>query len=147
MKLIRCQKCGTVVISEETFLQNIMDAMEEACRNARRAKFRAEQNALLQEAAEYRSMYKSFVHHLTERDRAANNSDAFKVKELYGALVRTGRMSAEEFQAVCKKGEERANARRAAEDKELNAIYGRFETACNRTKPSPTERAAMRRCR
>ena len=31
MKLIRCQKCGTVVISEETFLQNIMDAMEDTC--------------------------------------------------------------------------------------------------------------------
>lgn len=38
MKLIRCQKCGTVVISEETFLQNIMDAMEDTCRKARRAK-------------------------------------------------------------------------------------------------------------
>ena len=56
MKLIRRQKCGTVVISEETFLQNIMDAMEDTCRKARRAKYHSEKDALLQEAAEYRSM-------------------------------------------------------------------------------------------
>ena len=36
MKLIRCQKCGTVVISEETFLQNIMDAMEDTARHGAR---------------------------------------------------------------------------------------------------------------
>ena len=58
MKLIRCQKCGTVVISEETFLQNIMDAMEDTCRKARRAKSRSERDALLQEAAEkHRAKY------------------------------------------------------------------------------------------
>lgn len=59
MKLIRCQKCGTVVISEETFLQNIMDAMEDTCRKARRAKYHSEKDALLQEAAEYRSIVQS----------------------------------------------------------------------------------------
>lgn len=133
MKLIRCQKCGTVVISEETFLQNIMDAMEDTCRKARRAKSRSERDALLQEAAEYRSMYKAFMHHLTERDRTAHNVDAYKVSELYSALVRTGRMSAAEFQAICAAGEEKAKIRRDAEDKELNAIYGCYETVCNRT--------------
>lgn len=40
-----------------------------------------------------------------------------------------------------------AKIRRDAEDKELNAIYGYYETVCNRTMPSPTEKAAMRRCR
>ena len=147
MKLIRCQKCGTVVISEETFLQNIMDAMEDTCRKARRAKSRSERDALLQEAAEYRSMYKAFMHHLTERDRAAHNMDAYKVSELYSALVRTGRMSAAEFKVIGAAGEEKAKVRRVAEDKELNAIYGCYETVCNRTMPSPTEKAAMRRCR
>ena len=124
MKLIRCQKCGTVVISEETFLQNSMDAMEDTCRKARRAKSRSERDALLQEAAEYRSMYKAFMHHLTERDRAAHNMDAYKVSELFSALVRTGRMSAAEFKVSCAAGEEKAKVRRDAEDKELNAIYG-----------------------
>ena len=61
MKLIRCQKCGSVVISEETFLQNIMDAMGDTCRKAWRAKYHSEKDALLQEAAEYRSMYKAFM--------------------------------------------------------------------------------------
>ena len=147
MKLIRCQKCGTVVISEETFLQNIMDAMEDTCRKAQRAKYHSEKDSLLQEAAEYRSMYKAFMHHLTERDRAAHNMDAYKVSELYNALVRTGRMSTAEFQVICAAGEEKAKIRRDAEDKELNAIYGYYETVCNRTMPSPTEKAAMRRCR
>ena len=84
---------------------------------------------------------------LTERDRAAHNMDAYKVSELYNALVRTGRMSTAEFQVICAAGEEKAKIRRDAEDKELNAIYGYYETVCNRTMPSPTEKAAMRRCR
>ena len=90
MKLIRCQKCGTVVISEETFLQNIM-----------------------------------------ERYSAASCKSAFF----------------SEFRVICAAGEEKAKIRRDAEDKELNAIYGCYETVCNRTMPSPTEKAAMRRCR
>lgn len=121
--------------------------MEDTCRKARRAKYHSEKDALLQEAAEYRSMYKAFMHHLTERDRAAHNMDAYKVSELYNALVRTGRMSTAEFQVICAAGEEKAKIRRDAEDKELNAIYGYYETVCNRTMPSPTEKAAMRRCR
>lgn len=147
MKLIRCQKCGTMVISEESFLQNILDMMEEACRSARRAKSRAERNARLQEAAEYKAMYKSFMHHLTERDRAAHNDDSFIVTEFYNALVRTGRMDKDEFKAICQKGQERAAVRRLAEEKEINAIYGNYNTICNRTKSSPTEKAALKNCR
>ena len=66
---------------------SIMDAMEDTCRKARRAKYHSEKDALLQEAAEYRSMYKAFMHHLTERDRAAHNMDAYKVSELYLSLI------------------------------------------------------------
>lgn len=147
MRFIRCQKCGAAVISEETFLENILDAMDEARCNARRAKSRMDANAYLAEAAKYKTIYKAFMHHLTERDRAEHNADSFKVKALYDALVRTGRISEADFDTACKAGEAKAAAKRVSEDKELNAIYGSYETSCcNRTKASPTERAAIRNC-
>jgi hypothetical protein len=147
MKLVRCQKCGTVVISDDTFLQNILDAMEEACRKARRAKSGYEKNVALHEAAEYKAMYRSFMHHLTERDKAEHNVDSFVIKELYHHLVDSGKLTDAEFLAIQKRAETKAKAVRAAEEKEINAIYGNFETICNRTMPSPTERAALKNCR
>lgn len=147
MKLIRCHKCGTVVISEESFLQNILDAMDEACRRARRAKSRSERTALLQEASEYKAMYRSFMHHLTERDRAAHNESSFIVSEIHKHLRSGGTVTADNFQSLCDKGKARAAAIKQQEDKELTRIYGAFDSICNRTMPSPTERAAMKHLR
>lgn len=144
MKLIRCHKCGTVVISEESFLQNILDAMEEACRRARRAKSRYERDARLHEAAEYRSMYRSFMHHLTERDRAAHNESSYVLSELHKHLRSGGTITMDNFQALCDKGKERAAAAKLREERELATIYGGVRSISNRTMPSPTERAAMK---
>lgn len=147
MKLIRCQKCGTVVISEESFLQNILDMMEDTCRKARRAKSSSERSALLHEAAEYRSMYRSFMHHLTERDRAAHNESGFIVAEIHKYLREGGTVTLDNFQALCDKGKSRAEAVRQREDKELALIYGPCQDIGNHTMPSPTERAAMKHLR
>lgn len=144
MQLIRCHKCGTVVISEESFLQNILDAMDEACRHARRAKSSAERNAYLQEASEYKAMYKSFMHHLTERDRASSNESSFIVAEIHKYLRNGGTVTESNFQSPCDKGKARAAAIKYQENRELERIYGSFNTVCNRTMPSPTERAAMK---
>lgn len=147
MKLIRCQKCGTVVISEESFLQNILDAMDEACRKARWAKSRSAHDALLHEAAEYRAMYRSFMHHLTERDRAKYNESSYIVSEIHKHLREGGVVTLDNFQSLCDRGKARAAAIRQQEDKELNMIYGQYQTICNRTMPSPVERAAMKHCK
>lgn len=147
MKLIRCQKCGTVVISEESFLQNILDMMDDACRKARRAKSRSERSALLHEAAEYRSMYRSFMHHLTERDRAAHNEAGFIVSEIHKHLREGGTVTLDNFQALCDKGKAHAAAVRQRENKELALIYGPCEDISNHTMPSPVERAAMKHLR
>ena len=144
MKLIRCHKCGTVVISEESFLQNILDAMDEACRRARRAKSRYERDALLHEAAEYRSIYRSFMHHLTERDRAAHNESSYILSELHKHLRDGGTITSDNFQSICDKGKARAAAAKQREERELANIYGGVRSISNRTMPSPTERAAMK---
>lgn len=145
MKLIRCQKCGSVVISEEAFLQNIVDAMEETCRKARKAKC-SERSALLQEASEYKAIYKAFMHHLTERDRAKDNVSGFMVSELHKFVSGGGTITADNFQSLCDKGKERAALAREQKDRELKRIYGDFETISNRTMPDPVAQQALKRC-
>lgn len=145
MNLIRCHKCGAMVISDESLLQNIIDAMEEATRLARNGK-PYQRNARLQEAAEYRSIYKGLMHHITERDRAERVTP-HELSELIHHVLFNNLMTRAEVDAVCVRGKAIAAAARVREDKEIQRVYGNFETICNRTKPNPTERAALERCK
>lgn len=145
MKMICCQKCGTAVISDETLLQNVLDAMEEANRRARRSR-PSERNAYLQEAAEHRTIYKTLMHNITQRDRAERETP-FVLSELVYHLLSTGKMTRIEIDQVCDRGKQRAVAVHRESDENIQRAYGAFESASNRTKPSPTERAALNRCR
>lgn len=144
MKLIRCRKCGTFVISEEMFLQPMIDTLEEATRSAHLAKNREDRYAYLADVANYRAFIRVFMHHLTERDKAAHNVDAYKVAALYDALVRTGKITEEEFKAAVAEGNSRAAKKREAEDRELRVIYGDYDSYKKARLPNPTERDALR---
>lgn len=145
MKLIRCQKCGTTVVTDETFLQNILDALEDVNRKALHCPPQ-KRNVYQQIAAEYRTMFKSFMHNLSRRQEAENRS-----MHILGTLRRhildNGLMTEQELAAVYAEGERKAAAAAHQADREIQAIYGNFDTICNRTMPNPTERAALKNLR
>lgn len=143
MKIICCEKCGTPIISDETFLQNILDAMEDANRRAKRARSYSERCVYIQEAAQYAKIYKSFMHNLTRKQEVENRSKAV-LNTLREYVLFNGLMTREQMDIVCEKGTRRAQAKEKECRKELDRIYGDFETICNRSKPSPTEQAAFR---
>lgn len=145
MKMIRCQKCGTAVISDETLLQNVLDAMSEANRKARRSKT-GERNAYLQEAAEHKTIYKALMHNITQRERA-DRETPFELSELVHHVISTGKMTKDEVDAICDRGKRRAKAAHREADAEIERVYGAFEGISNRTMPNPTEREALKRCK
>ena len=69
MKMLRCRKCGTAVISDETLIQYVLDGYNEAVQNAARAKG-SQKSVALAEVAEYRSIYKALMHNISSKDYA-----------------------------------------------------------------------------
>ena len=141
--MICCEKCGTPIISDETFLQNILDAMDESNRRAKRTRIYSERCVYIQEAAQYAKMFKAFMHNLTQKQEAENRNRAV-LSALREHVLANGLMTQDQINMVYAKGERRAKAKAAEYQKELDRIYGEFETVCNRTMSSPTERAAFR---
>lgn len=144
MKMVRCQKCGATVISDETFLQNVLDAVDACNRNAHKAKG-AEKQVWCQQAAGYMSMFKAFMHNLS-RIQEANDRHMHILGELRFYVLNNELMTREQLDMIYKKGEARATDSARQANKEIQRIYGEFDSACNRTMPNPTERGALRRC-
>jgi hypothetical protein len=141
LKLIRCQKCGTAIISDETLLQNVLEKMNDAVRRAQKCKA-ANRPAILQEAAEYRSIYKALMHNITSRERAEMETP-FVLSAITRHLVEEKILTQEEVDHIANEGRQRARAARRRYDAEIKKTYGDFECAANRTKADPTASRAL----
>jgi hypothetical protein len=142
--MIHCQKCGAAIVSDETLLQRILDAMEETNRKARCGKAK-ERNVFLQMAAEYKAIYKAVMHNITQRERAERETP-YVLSELASHLISTGMMTAEEIEAIRIRGVQKAAVAYREADAEIQRVYGDFEGIVNH-RSSPTERAVLGRCR
>lgn len=143
MKMICCDKCGAPIISDETFLQNILDAMDDANRRAKHARTYSQRCVYIQEAAQYAKIFKAFMHNLTRRQEAENQNKAV-LSALREHVISNGMMTQEQMNIVYEKGMRKARAKETECQKELDRIYGEFETICNRSMSSPTERDAFK---
>lgn len=141
MGMLYCRKCGAAMFVGEDLAQNILDRANETADRAKHCpgRYRA---ALLQEAASYRSMYKSLMHNITKREYAEKVIPAV-FKALTDEIKARKLMTEEELEAVCQRGRESAAAQRYEAEKEEQRIYGEFETACNRSKPDTTADRAI----
>lgn len=142
MQLIRCRKCGAVIVSDETFLQTILDTIEETNRRAQRC-HPSKRSLYLREAAGYQSMFKAFMHNLTQK-QAAEYKHCYILSVMRKYLLDNNILSEEQIKALYDEGERKAELAKQRAEKEIRRVYGEYETARNRTMPSPTERAAMK---
>lgn len=141
MKMLYCRKCGAALFSDEALAQNILDKANEAANRAKHgpSKYRA---AALQEAAEYRSMYKALMHNITQKEYAEKVTPLV-LKAALDEVRRRGLMTEDEISALYDKGRALAQAKKRMAEKQERLIYGEFETACNRSKPDPTADTAL----
>ena len=142
MKMLYCRKCGAAMISDETLAQNILDKVHDAARRASHGpgRYRA---AALQEAAEYRSMYKALMHNITQKEYADTVTPLI-LKAMTDEVKRRGLMTEAEIDTIYEAGKALARTRKAQAEKEEQLIYGQFEAKCiNRFKPDPTADTAV----
>ena len=94
MKMLYCRKCGAAMFSDETLAQTILDKVHEATNRASHGpgKYRA---VALQEAAEYRSMYKALMHNITQKEYAETVTPLI-LKAMTDEVKRRGLLTDEE---------------------------------------------------
>ncbi|MEG2702928.1 MAG: hypothetical protein RSA65_09945, partial [Clostridia bacterium] len=127
-------------------MQNILDAMDDANRRAKRARTYSERCVYLQEAAQYAKIFKAFMNNLTRKQEAEqkNKENKAVLSALGEHLISNGLMTQEQINRVCEKGMHRVRSKEVEYQKELERIYGELETICNRGISSPTEREAFK---
>ncbi len=141
MKMLYCRKCGAPMIYGAAMMQTILDRINDAGERAKRGPHH-KRLAALQEAAEYRSVYKSFMHYVTQMEYA--NSVAPEVLREMVAEIRARELLSEaEIGRIYARGKGHAKAKAEAAEREINRLDSRFETESNRTVSDPTADAAI----
>ena len=140
--MLYCRKCGAPVITDESLLQTVIDRMNDAMDRADRSRNYKVRVAALAEAAEYRSIYKSLMHNITQKEYAESTAPIV-LKQLNIAIRERGLMTDEEIGEIYETAKDVARAKREAAQREIERMYGNFKTMSNRAGSDPTADAAI----
>ena len=144
MKLIKCKKCGAVVMTAETLLASMQDEYDELVRKSRKAKG-GDKHIIAQQLKHIHKMMVAVCH--TSSDMALRKDAIYnEYNVLRKYIVDNKLIPFDELDKIRDKA--RADARQKAEDdaKKLDTIYGDYESMLtNRTKADPTAQQALRK--
>ena len=141
MRILYCRKCGAAMFSGGDIAQSILDRANDAAARAKKCPGRYKA-ALIQEAADYRAMYRALMHNITKREYAEAVVPCV-LKALTDEIKTRNLMTEEEIQEVCERGRAVAEARKREAEKEENRIYGTFEAKQDRTRKDSTADRAV----
>ncbi len=142
MRLIRCRKCGATIATDETFIQRMMDDINELAERAR--KDRRNSPSYLQQAAAIRKIMQQYLHVTANMDaqyRRLTNENSVLIHYIReNNLISDEKLS--ELSAIAR---ERAAEKEKADGERVAELYRGFENlSINRTKKDPTARAALK---
>ena len=143
MKMLRCQKCGAAVISDETLIQSVLDRWDAARKKVEKAQGRAYVQAT-QEAAEWKQIYKSLMHNISNKDYAEAVTP-YILREFTDLIRAKGWMTEAEMDVVYEKGRQAARVQQAQKEKEIRRIYGGAEYVPRLPHKDPTANKAISR--
>lgn len=146
MRVVRCPKCNSTICTDDALLRELTEAIDAATRRANRSRNPGERAAIMSEIANLRSMFKSYMHHLTQAEHAKAVAPTI-LRDLRRHLLSKGLMTEAELDVIYRNAEASARARLEQESKEIERLYGDFRTYHNRTVPDPTADKALRHCR
>lgn len=143
MKLIKCKKCGSTIMTDETLLAAMQEEYNALVKRSRRANGQT-RHLILQQMKHLHKMMVAVCHSSTEAER--RKDDTYNELCLLKKHIIANKLI--DFETLDRFGDEaRAMARKkAAEDeKKIAEQYGEFvNTFCNRTKVDPTATEAMK---
>lgn len=146
MKLIKCKKCGSAIVTEDGLLERMNDTVHELNEKARKSKNGRVANTYLSEASNVTKMMKGILHNtaqIEERRRLYYNESREIVRYLRENNLITDE-KLDELRAIAK---EKAEAGNLKNQKEIERIYGKYKalyTPFNNTKSDTTANNAIR---
>lgn len=146
MRVVRCPKCNSTICTDDALLRELTEAIDAATQRANRSRDPGKRSAIMQEVANLRSMFKHYMHHLTQAEQAKVVAPTI-LRDLRRHILSKGLMTEAELEVIYKGAEASARARLEQESKEIQRLYGDFRALSNRAAPDPTAEKAMRHCR
>ena len=136
MRLIKCRKCGATISTDETFVQRMLDAINELSEKARRDRRNA--NSYLAQAVAIRKIMQQYLHTTANMD-----SDYRRVLNEQSVLIHYLRenklITDEKLNELNTIGRKRYEEKEKAAAERVAQLYGDFNNiSINRTKRDPT---------
>ncbi len=140
-RVLRCIKCGHVLVGENDFVERIMD---QYMRNIKIAeKSRKYRNTMLAENAMLRSYFKQILHWQNE-EHQRRDLNRMKISVINKYIRDHHLISDEEMVKLYQGAEEMQKRQLEQASAELKRLYGEYESVCvNKTKSDPTANAAI----
>ena len=143
-KVLRCPKCDHVITGQDEFVENIMERYNHNLRKLKYVKGTKNQ-LLLQENSLLKSYLKAVLHHRSEVEMCQIENRYFNTT-LIAYILDNGLMTAEKVNELHEIAREKMNKSLEARSKELEKVYGDFNSIfSNAIKADPTLAAVMRK--
>ena len=142
MRLIKCRKCGATIATDETFIQRMLDDINELSDKAR--KDRRNAPSYLSQAAAIKKIMQQYLHVTANMDthkRRLTN----ELSVLISYIRENNLVSDEKLAELTAIARERAAEKEAKEEERIEELYRGFENiSINRTRYDPTEKRGLK---
>ena len=147
MRLIHCKKCGAAMVTENALIERMNDTIHELNEKARHSKNGKIAKSYLAEAASVTKMMKGIIHSTAQMEERRITC-VCELSEITHFLRTNNLVSDEKLDELRQIAREKAKIRNAENQKELDRIYGEYNslyTPFNNTKSDPTANKAIAR--
>ena len=142
MKLIKCRKCGATIATDETFVQRMLDDINELSEKSRKDKRNA--CSYLQQASAIKKIMTQYLHRTAQMDDKEMRL-LYEHKVVIQYILENGLLSQEKLNELNEIARKKFTEKKDSDQLEIERLYGAFDNiAINRTKRDPTERQALR---
>lgn len=143
MKLVKCRKCGTAVMTDDSLLENMVEEMNECNRKAIRSDS-AERHMYVQQASQLKKMIVQIQHRTTEMETRKNSNVTF-LANLKTHVVQNGLMTWEQLDEIEDKARKDAALKDKKDSEAIEEIYGSYRNSMiNRTNKDNTAKQAFK---
>lgn len=143
-RILRCLKCGHVIAGEDSFVENIMDQYFGNLKIAEHSSNR-KRHLLLAENGMLRSYFKQILHWQNESIQRRDLNRA-KIKILNDYIRKHNLIPDDILFGLYDQAEEHQKKMQEQASKELQRLYGEFESICsNRSKADSTANMVIRK--
>ena len=143
MKLIKCKKCGSSIMTDETVLAAMQEEYNALVKKSHKARG-ADKQLIVQQLKHLHKMMVAVCHSSSEGEIRRNNAHN-ELCALKKYIVENNIISFDVLDRIQNEARELTLKKIAEDEKKIAEQYGDFEnTFCNRTKADPTPKEALR---